>query len=349
MRMKAVLLMVLLVLASCSANKSSATKSSATTSTTAPASTTAPPSTGAPASTTAPGSTRAPSSTTAPASTTASGATATSAAPPPTPVTTPAGPCAGTAPPPTWDHVVLIVMENHGLDQIVGSPQAPYLNHLGAQCGLAVNYSGITHPSLPNYIALTSGSTDGISDDNPPSAHPISGPSIFGLLGSGWRSLEESMPSDCDQVSSGEYAVKHNPAAYYTAIAAACHAQDVPLVNPPDLSARFTFITPNLCDDMHDCPTSSGDTWLSHEVPMILNSSEYRAGRTVLFITWDENDSGGTLVPLFVVAPSVKPATRAGQAFNHYSLLRSTEEMLGLTPLLGAAASAASLRGAFHL
>jgi hypothetical protein len=257
-----------------------------------------------------------------------------------------ARPCGGSAPPRHWTHVVWILMENRGLDQIDGSPDAPYLNSLGRQCGLATDYSAISHPSLPNYIALTSGSTQGITDDT---GHPLSMPSLFGLLGTDWRSLEENMPANCDRSSGGEYALKHNPAPYYRPIGSECSAQDVPLTNPPDMSAEFTLVTPDLCHDMHDCSTQAGDAWLSGEVPLMLNSPEYRAGTTAVFITWDENDAGGTLVPCYVIAPSVSPATRSAIPFSHYSLLRTTEEMLDLTPLLGGAAGAPSMAGAFHL
>jgi hypothetical protein len=245
--------------------------------------------------------------------------------------------------------VVWIVMENRGFSQIAGSKSAPYLNGLATECGLATNYHAISHPSLPNYIALTSGSTHGIGDDAGPGSHPLAGPSLFSLLGTGWRSLEESMPSNCDRSSSGNYAVKHNPAPYYTNLAATCPSQDVPLQSPPDLTGRFTFITPNLCHDMHDCSTATGDTWLSQEVPAILATPEYRAGSTALVITWDENDSGGTLVATYVVAPSVPPGTRSATSYSHYSLLRTTEEMLGLTPLIGAAATATDMRAGFHI
>jgi hypothetical protein len=136
---------------------------------------------------------------------------------------------------------------------------------------------------------------------------------------------------------------------YYTSLAASCAAQDVTLTTPPDLSARFTFITPNLCDDMHDCATAAGDRWLAGVVPQILSSPAYRAGTLVLFITWDENDAGGSLVPTYVVAPSVPKGTRSAAGFSHYSLLSTTEELLGLSPLLGAAASAPDMRAAFHL
>lgn len=241
-------------------------------------------------------------------------------------------------------------MENRGASEVYGSPRAPYVNQLGRECGVATDYAGVAHPSLPNYIALTSGSTQGISDDDGPSSHHLAAPSIFSLLGSGWRSLEESMPSPCSRTSSGDYGVKHNPAAYYTGISAQCRSRDVAMDDAaPDVSARYTFITPNICHDGHDCSTATADRWLSVEVPRILDSAEYRSGSTVLFITWDENDSGGRLVPMFVVAPSVHPGTRATGSFDHYALLRTTEELLGLNPLLGHAATAPSMRGAFNL
>jgi hypothetical protein len=261
----------------------------------------------------------------------------------------PAHPCGVTSTAGTYEHVVWIIMENRALDDVAGSASAPYLAHLAAQCGLATNYAGVAHPSLPNYIALTSGSTHGIGDDGGPDEHPLSGPSIFSLLGTGWRAFDESMPHDCDPNSTGEYAVKHNPAVYYTAERGACAGQDTPLAPTPDLSARYTLITPNLCHDMHDCSTSAGDTWLAHEMALILSSAAYRGGTTAVFITWDENDSGGTLIPLYVVAPSVPAGARSAVAYSHYSLLRTTEELLGLRPLLGAAASATPLQPAFDL
>jgi hypothetical protein len=251
--------------------------------------------------------------------------------------------------PGTYGHVVWIIMENRSYSDVVGSPAAPYLASLAGACGLATNYGGVAHPSLPNYLALTSGSIHGVSDDGGPDAHPIAGPSIFSLLGGGWRSLEESMPDPCDPDSRGEYATKHNPAVYYSALRASCAAQDVPLGSPPDVTARLTVITPNLCDDMHDCSTATGDAWLSREVPEILNSATYRAGNTAVFITWDESDSGGSVIPTYVVAPSVPPGDRSAAAFTHYSLLRTTEELLGLHPLLGGAATAASMTAAFNL
>jgi hypothetical protein len=267
-------------------------------------------------------------------------------------------PCGtATSAPTQWDHVVWIVFENKAYSQVVGSSNAPYINSIAGKCGSASSFYAEAHPSLPDYIAMTSGSTQGITDDAGPSSHPLSVASIFSQLGSGWKSLQESMPSNCALSSASPYVVRHNPAAYYTNIRTACQSQDVPLGSTPDVSARFTFITPNLCHDMHSssCGTDAasevknGDTWLSGMLPKILGSPTYQAGRTAIFITWDEDDSSASQhIPTLVVAPSTPPATKVGTTFNHYSLLRTTEEMLGLGSL-GNAAKAASMRSAFHL
>lgn len=259
-----------------------------------------------------------------------------------------AHPCGDTTRSPHYDHVVWILLENAGYG-VVDSPSAPYLDHLASLCGLATNDLAIGHPSLPNYLALTSGSTHGVTDDGEPSEHPISGASLFSELDGDWRSLEESMPHACDRVTSGQYAARHNPAVYYIALRAACRHDDVPMTLPLALGARFTFITPNICDDMHSCPVASGDAWLSRIVPLILDTKQYRAGSLVLFITFDENDAGPTnRVPTYVVAPSVPSAERVTVAYTHYSLLRTTESLLHV-PLLGAARQASSMIGPFHL
>ena len=246
-------------------------------------------------------------------------------------------------------HVVLIVMENRSYQAVIGSSQAPYLNQIASQCGLATDYQAVAHPSLPNYIALTSGGTQGISDDGPPAAHPVAAPSIFSLLNGNWRSLEESMPSNCAQQSSGEYAVKHNPAAYYTDVTSQCADWDVALVNPPNISAAFTLITPNLCNDMHDCATAAGDAWLAREVPLLLTTAQYSSGNTAIFITWDESDGGTQQVPSLVIAPTVPAGIRVTTAYTHYSLLRTIEQLLRLSPLLGRAATATSMASGFNL
>lgn len=173
-----------------------------------------------------------------------------------------------------YGHVVWILLENVGYS-VTASPSAPYLGSLAAACGLATQDYAVSHPSLPNYVALTSGSTQGITDDGEPNAHRLSAPSIFSELNGNWTSLVESMPARCDRVTSGEYAARHNPAVYYQGLSATCSRHDVPLSLPLDLTKAFTFIVPNVCNDMHSCPVATGDQWLHRIVPLILDSSQY--------------------------------------------------------------------------
>lgn len=250
-----------------------------------------------------------------------------------------------------------IWMENESYQSIIGSRSAPYMTQLAHGCGTAADYEAVTHPSLPNYIAATSGDTWGIADDSPPSAHPIGRASLFGQLSEAhmtWRSYEESMSVNCDLSSSGEYAVKHNPAAYYTRIRTDCARWDVPLSALAAALRRnrlpsFSFVTPNLCDDMHDCPVATGDAWLRRWVPKILGSASYRSGSMVVFVTFDEGTDSANHVATIVVSPATPPGTRSGERFDHYSLLKTTEQLLGLHTYLARARDAASMRAAFHL
>jgi hypothetical protein len=256
-------------------------------------------------------------------------------------------PCGGKATP-HYGHVVWILLENVGYS-VTDSTSAPYLRSLASSCGLATQDYAVSHPSLPNYVALTSGSTQGIADDGEPSAHPLSVPSIFSELSGNWTSLVESMPSKCDHVTSGEYAARHNPAVYYQGLSATCARNDVPLTLPLDLTKAFTFIVPNVCNDMHSCPVATGDQWLRRIVPLIVASSQYQSRSLALFITFDENDAqSSNRVPTWVIAPSVPRGVRVGVRYSNYSLLRTSESLLHV-PLLGLARGAASMVGPFHL
>ncbi len=282
---------------------------------------------------------------------------------------TPPGPCgaAPTSAPATApiQHVIWIFMENHGYSQVVGSASAPFVNLLAAQCGLATNYHAITHPSLPNYIAATSGGTQGVTDDAGPSAHPLDVPSIFSQVrdaGLEWRSYQESAPANCTLSPSSPYAVKHDPAAYYTGLRDDCAMWDVPMGTTSaghflsDLNSNalpaFSFVTPNLCNDTHDCSIATGDAWLKAWFARIVASPGYLDGSTVVFLTWDE-DAGadGNRVPTVVVSPKTPLGTVSTTLFSHYSLLKTAEELLGIPSFLGHAADAGtnSMRTAFHL
>lgn len=288
------------------------------------------------------------------------------------PATVASHPCGWLAAAPRYRHVIWIWLENKSYRQIIGSTRAPYLNSLARECGVADNYHNVTHPSLPNYLAATSGlavSSAGLPwtsylDCDPGVFCGTAAASIFGQ-GETWRAYAESMPSDCDRSASGEYAPKHNPAVYYTTLRG-CAAGDVPYSRlTADLAdgrlAAFSFITPNLTDDMHDGTVADGDRWLRRNLPAILRSPEYASGTTAVFITWDEGDGGTRAercqadvsdeschVPALVISPSTPAGTRPGTLFSHYSLLGTAEQLLGL-PALGQAARSPTMTEAFRL
>ena len=297
------------------------------------------------------------------------GTTATvAAAASPVPTVAVGGPCGMRATAPGYQHVIWIWMENHSYNSIIGSSQAPYINSLATECGLATNYHNVSHPSLPNYISATSGlGYSGIArfdgDCNPVPGCVTPAASIFGQ-GETWKAYEESMPSNCHKANSGKYAVRHNPPPYFTTLRG-CATFDVPYGRlARDLSTgklpAFSFVTPNLIDDMHSSSVPVGDKWLAANLPAILTSPEYVNGSTAVFITWDEGEGGtatkcatnttdvGCHVATIVISPSTKRGTRSAKLFNHYSLLRTAEQLLGL-PLLGHAASSPSMAPAFGL
>jgi phosphatidylinositol-3-phosphatase len=247
--------------------------------------------------------------------------------------------------------VVWIFMENHSRSDVIGSSSAPYETRLAQQCGEATNYQDNGSPSLPNYIAATSGSTQGITDDNPPSDHPLTVDNIFRQVraaGGTAKSYAESMPASCTLVNSGDYLVRHVPATYYVGAddRSACASDVVPFTAfDPNNLPTFSFITPNRCDDAHDCPAATGDAWLAAHVPAILASADYRSGNTLLVITYDE---GGGAIPFIAASAAMTPNSSSGASFSHYALLRLGEDALGL-PLLANAKTAGDLRAALGL
>ena len=257
-----------------------------------------------------------------------------------------------------YQRVIWIWMENHSYHQIIGNPAAPFENSLARACGLARHYRAIGHPSLPNYLAATGGSTFGVSTDH--RAAMINAPTIFSEVaasGRQWRTYYESMPSNCHP--GGRFPDARNPAALFTADRRLCGRWDVPMgtVRHGNLATAlaqnrlpaFSLMIPNLCHSTHICPVASGDRWLSRWVDRIVTSPGYRDGSTALFLTWDEGKHEiGQHIPLVVVSPSTTPGTISKHLFNHYSLLRTTANLLGVTPP-GQAATAASMRRAFGL
>jgi phosphatidylinositol-3-phosphatase len=231
-------------------------------------------------------------------------------------------------------HVFLIVMENHSYDQAMSGKFAA---SLAKQYRVADNYHAITHPSLPNYLAITSGKTWGIGDD---SYHVLPSGSDLGhqltAAGVSWRAYMEGM-TDAGCIDSPlPYDPGHNPFAFY---GGRCPANVVPLTElRGDLAGdapRFVWITPDRCNDTHDCAVSVGDDWLRRQVGEITASAAWKDGG-VLFITWDEDDgSAGNRVLTLVIAPGLPHRTSTAD-YNHYSLLATLEDLLGVPRLANA-------------
>jgi Phosphoesterase family. len=281
-----------------------------------------------------------------------------SSEPTPMPTPTPTATPTSTSGPglPNFSHIYLIVMENKEQSSIVGSSSAPYINSLIAQYGLATNYYAVGHPSEPNYIALTSGGTQGVNDDG---VYDLGTDNLFDQVeasGRTWRAYEQGYPGNCFTGSSsgavadgvgqaGAYVRKHDPAISYTSIngnSARC-GNIANLASFDPAAADFEFITPNLINDMHDGSVQDGDNFLRAFLPEITASPAF--ANSVLFLTFDEGDTnvnGGGHVTTIAITPHMMPGYQASASYTHYSLLRTIEQAWGL-PYLGNAASAAAM------
>lgn len=269
--------------------------------------------------------------------------------------------------------VFLILMENHNWSAIKGSGDAPYINHVllkqGAHAEQYYNPPGI-HPSLPNYLWLEAGTNFGITDDADPGAHlQTTHRHLVSLLARArisWRAYEQGINGrTCPLTTSGNYAAKHNPTVYFSDVtgggnpnSAYCIAHERPYSQfTSDLrrgvTARYNFITPDVCHDMHDdCPPAynavrQGDTWLSHAVPSILSSRAYRSGGAI-FITWDEGEGDDGPIGMIVLSRMARTGFASTIRYTHSSTLRTIEEIFGVKPYLGDAAHANDLRALFR-
>jgi len=245
--------------------------------------------------------------------------------------------------------IVVIFMENHEESAVTGSTSAAYQNTLAHRGRSYTNYFAISHPSLPNYLAFASGSTQGKTSDDI-TAGEIGGPSLWSQLtdaGIRWAVYEESMPSPCFKQyaagsAPGDYALKHNPATPFQSVASNAtecdHVQPLERMDPKQLPP-FSFITPNECNDAHSCELSSGDAWLASHVPALL-----RAGADVI-VTYDEGttdlgpngSAGGGQVFAVEAGQGVPNGVDVTRPMNHYSLLAGIEQRFHLPRLGGAA------------
>ena len=257
------------------------------------------------------------------------------------------------------DKVLTIVEENHSLQQMQTS--MPFLWALATRYGYATDYTAVSHPSLPNYLALSGGSTFDIIDDAPPAAHPIPGPSVFGqalAAGKTAKVYAESMPTNCALTNSGSYAVRHTGWAYYIDERAACQAGQVPMGTPStgalagDVAAsslpNIGWAIPDLSHDAHDGTLTEADHWLAGWLPAILSGPDFRRGGLAVVITADEDDRhSGNNVLTVVAAPGLTGKVVTA-ALTHYSLTGLYDEVIGV-PKLRDAATAPLFAAAFGL
>ena len=236
-------------------------------------------------------------------------------------------------------HVFVIVMENHSASEALSGA---FTASLAQRYGVAQNYHAVAHPSVPNYLALTSGSTWGFQDD---SYHVLPNKDIgtqLTVAHVSWRAYMEGLTARGCIDSPVPYDPGHNPFAYY---GGGCPSNVVPLTDlSGDLSGstpRFVWITPDMCNDTHNCSASVGDEWLQHEVGQITASNAWKSGG-VLFITWDEDDGSTDNQVLTLVVSQGVSHRSSSKRYTHYSLLATMEDLLGVGRL-GQAASAAPM------
>ncbi len=263
----------------------------------------------------------------------------------------------GTAAP---SHTVVVVLENHEYSDVIGSPEAPYLNALSRRGALATRYHGIAHPSLPNYLAILGGSTFGITDDcTACSVSAASFPEQLSRAGVSWRAYMDGLPHACfGGAEEGPYVKRHNPFMYFKAIAAVpsrCR-NVVPRTRlETDLRRRtlpaFAWLSPGLCDDGHSCGIGAADRAMAELVPRLRR----QLGRDgLLIVTFDEGTSdaaccglaAGGRVATILLGPGIPAGTRLTRPSTHYSLLATLEDRFGL-PRLRHARRAAPLAAAF--
>ncbi len=249
--------------------------------------------------------------------------------------------------------VIVVMFENKSELDVLGSASAPYLTSLIPKGALSTDYQAIAHPSQPNYLALFSGSPQGVVDDE---VHNVTAPTLADQIeaaGLTWRVYAENLPATpCFAGATatggpdgeGLYARKHNPAISFTDISsspARC-ANIQPLSQFAPDAADFIWVVPNMCHTMHDCPTADGDAWFKGFAPKILDSPAFQAGGNgVLYVTFDESDDTARRneIRTLVLGPNVKAGSQTDTAHTHYSLLRTIETGLGL-PCLASACSA---------
>ncbi|MFJ7899050.1 alkaline phosphatase family protein [Streptomyces sp. NPDC096198] len=249
---------------------------------------------------------------------------------------------------PRPDHVVVVVFENHAYSQVIGSSGAPYINSLRSGGASLTQSYAETHPSQPNYFALFSGSTQGVTDDSCYTPGFSSAPNLAAeqlAASRTWASYNETLPGPGSTTcTSGSYARKHNPWFGFANVptsSAKTFAQF-----PADYATlpQLSFVVPNLCSDMHDCSVSTGDTWLKNNLGAYATWA--RTHNSLLVLTFDEdNKLSGNRIPTVLYGQPVAAGSTSSTTYNHYDLLRTLEDTQGLTAHAGNATAAKDITG----
>jgi PKD repeat protein len=257
-------------------------------------------------------------------------------------VAAPAAIAAGVAAVPRPDHVVIVVDENHSSGGVIGNPNAPYINSLAASGANMTGFFAETHPSQPNYVAMYSGDTQGVTDDSCP--HTFSTPNLGAQLataGLGFTGYSEGLPSvGYTGCASGKYARKHNPWSDFSNVATSANQPFSAFPTDYSTLPAVSYVIPNLDNDMHDGTVAQGDTWLQNNLSGYITWAQTH--NSVFVLTFDEDD-GSQANQIATIITGQRIATgNYPEHVNHYNLLRTIEDGFGL-PGLGAAATATPL------
>jgi hypothetical protein len=255
---------------------------------------------------------------------------------------------------PNFDRIVFIIFENQEFDDVIGNSEMPNFNQLANEHTLLTQYYAVRHPSLPNYIALMGGDTFEITENCEDCF--IDAPSLPDLIeasGRTWKTYQEDMPEPCFVGSDGDYAQKHNPFIYFDPIRLdkiRCERSIIPLdALQTDIDAgalpNFIFITPNLCNDAHDCSLDIADKWLADQLNILIPALDKDGPNHLVIMMFEEGSSDGSCcglpegdaggrVPVVLFSPQVKSNFQDSTPYSHYSLLKTIAEAWGL-PYLG--------------
>jgi len=260
---------------------------------------------------------------------------------------------------PNFQNIIVVVLENKEFGLIYGNSKMPYFNQLAKSYTLLTQHYAVTHPSLPNYLAMIGGDTFGINFDCTSCIRDVpSLPDLIEASGRTWKTYQEDMPSPCfSGIDAGNYAMKHNPFIYFQLIRLdkeRCARSIVPFTQlSSDLAAgtlpNFIFIIPNQCNDAHDCPISVADAWLKTLMGKLVPVLDADGKPYLIVITWDEGQgdhsccglpqAAGGRVATILVSPQVKNGFQDNTPYSHYSILKTIETAWHLS-LLGHSADA---------